>query len=295
MKAITSLEALRKLTKPTDSSKNPLEGFTKYLEKVSAGTLREEMTLQRRGFSNGIGLAKVKSILKEKQRKAIDKTWNKWRHYAVSFTLLRDPGYWEKQYTETILKAVRAIFKFQARKIAKAFYQWNLAKWNTVVPLYSILSKIFSLRKLYGIRQLKLVSPKSTHLLLTMYTNRINVYKQAFIRWKKETDKISQESALAQQVAFMRFKGFQNEKLIEVFNAYSKQIAIKKRLGFNAFKINKNEEYERTLMRDETFEQEDESIVYNKLMRQLNTHKEAATQAKVKSILLQTMLSILNN
>lgn len=77
MKPITSLESLRKLTKPTDSSKTPIEGFIKYIEKVNAGTLKPEMTPNRKGFSKGIGLAKMKGILKENERRIVRKRWGK--------------------------------------------------------------------------------------------------------------------------------------------------------------------------------------------------------------------------
>lgn len=157
------------------------------------------------------------------------------------------------------------------------------------------LSKLQRNRFKLFFRNLKTISAKSTYLVLKIYQNRISTYKQVFFKWKRETQITNHDNHLCQQVAIKRFKGFQSEKLIDVLNAFSKQNILRKRHGLQAFKLSEAESIEKSMIKDHDQENENETLTYNKLTRQLHTHKEAAIQAKIKSIVFQMMLTILNN
>lgn len=286
---ISSLEALRKLTKPDTQPKDPLEGFQKYLE-TKKSPVPKLTPVQI--FRRGAGLGKLQQISSESDSKLLEKYLKVWKFETVRPTLESEKDFIESQISFILFRAFSKLELSHTRTYAKYLSLWKSSiNCSSAIPLIFQLNSLLTKTKKFALNKLFFKQFEKTKLVYFVINHLTTVMRKKFLTWKKNADKILTEHLVLQKNAVLNFRQFQDSKILELVFSYRKvrQLMLKKyfyRWTRVEQKLVKGEE--------EVKKKDKEGISIKKLKRQKDKHLDAVTETNIKIELVNMMIRTMN-
>ena len=287
---ISSLEALRKLTKPNSESSDPLEGFQQYLE-TKKRPVPKLNSVQI--FRRGAGFGKLLQILSQSNSKQLEKSLKIWKFETIRPTLESNKDFIESQISLILFKALTKIQSSHSKTCSKYFYAWKfLQSQSSAVPLIHKLNFISIKTKKFALNKLFFQQNEKTRIIYFVINNLTGVIRKKFLLWKKNTDKISTEIMVIQKNAVLNFREFTKIKILDLIFSYRKarQLFLKK--YFFRWTLVKPPVVKE---QEEVKKVDNEGIALKNLKRQKEKHFDAVTEANIKIQLVELMIKTMNS
>lgn len=286
---ISSLEALRKLTRPDSQPKDPVEGFQKYLE-TKKSPVPKLTSVQI--FRRGAGLGKLQQISQESDSKLLEKYLKVWRFETVRPVLESEKDFIESQISFILFRALSKLELSHTRTYSKYFSLWKSSfSYSSSIPLIFQLDILFTKTKKFALNKLFFKQFEKTKLVYFVINHLTGVVRKKFLTWKKKADKIWTEHLVLQKNAVLNFREFQNSKVLELVYSYRKvrQLMLKK-FFFRWTRV----EQKPVKFEEEVKKKDKEKISIKKLKRQKDKHLHAVTETNIKIELVNMMIRTLN-
>ncbi|OMJ79396.1 hypothetical protein SteCoe_20599 [Stentor coeruleus] len=286
---ISSLAALRKITKPGAEVATPIEGFQRYLEK------KQESELVPTGYTNikkGASIGLIYKTLRQNQRNLLTKSLYCWKFETIRQDLQADKSFLELQIKQ-ILKS--AILTFRHNHLSQrrlAFYSWKLfIKAKTQLPLIKVLNNLKNTYQRWAFYKLYSLQIEKTRLVYHIINSLLQIVRKKFLRWKLNSDNKTIGEIIDHKSAVINFQSFQREKVYELITYYRKirQVIIKR-----AFFIWGCLEKTKVVVRADKVQEEKETVAMKKLKRQKEKHEGVVVEARIKEHLVEMMIQIFN-
>ena len=287
---MSSLQAIRKLTKAMESPATPIEGFQKYLE---GSEQKKSIPPSLTAFKKGLSISKMKKFITKINKKKVDNAMKIWRIETIKDELYSDKIYISNQIKCVLNKGLRQLRNFTIKTKIRYFCYWkNKYYHKSPIHLIFLLKKLSLNRANFAINKISLIKQEKTKLIYHVINNLLNIIAQKFERWKLNSNKLTTELIIAKKLAVMNFKEFQNYKILEVVTLYRKarEIFLKKYFFYwSLYKpvIKVNEESTSTDLKESGKRIE-------KLKRQRQEHENAVLEANIKDNLLEMLIKVLN-
>jgi len=233
MQSTSSLESIRKIANQylAQPPKSALEGFHKYLQKVSPEKRPPDSPstpsshssefpsfdlhdtsadAYYQGFEYGAGLGALLVSLRKWRRRCKARRFAKWKYLAFAAQQDAEVTVVELRYIEKLLNALRAGLRLRARKVGSAFFKWKFQRRFSVQPLVDTLDWIVRRRKRAFIARLPtervlVQTPLLRHVLFRL-TRQLHA---AFRRWHQADQHAKSCASLGNLKAILDFKATQ--------------------------------------------------------------------------------------
>jgi hypothetical protein len=287
---ISSLEALRKLTKSHNKSSDPLENFQKYLESKSTPDQKPApMKLLKRGASLGKMIQTITFFYKRLQENYL----KIWKFETIREELEYDKDYINSQVSYVLTYTFEKIHISRLRIAAKAWIRWkSLKDRGSKVEIFITLDRLcwnFKLKQFTKLKTHTLTRKSLKSLKLTLVFSRLRkIVKSKLETWKRRTEKAGKIEKIFQNFQEISF----SQSRSSVFLSF-----LRKKLFFTLFRTFwtllsfpgvKSEVFPSSLPK------KSEKLSVKKLKKQKERHLDSVSEANIKLQLVDLMISLLS-
>lgn len=286
---ISSLQAIRKLTKAIESPATPIEGFQKYLE-GSGSQAKDSPTVS--AFKKGISLGLIRNFWNKTLMRQKTRFFKVWRFATIKNQVYADQQFIDNEIKNVLRKAIMNLKLVVSKTLSSRFGQWkNLTPHRSPVTLAFVLAKVYENRVKSALVKISFVQREKTKLVYHVISNLLKILSKKFERWKINSSSRTTEAMIANKLALLNFKEFQKFKLLEIITVYRKvrEIYLKKfffRWGVYRPKV-------KAAGLEKRIEKAEGKLV-EKLKKQKSEHENAVIEANIKENLLNMLINILN-
>lgn len=286
---ISSLAALRKITKPGAEVATPIEGFQKYLEK------KQESELVPTGYTNikkGASMGIIYKTLRQNQHNLLTKSLYCWKFETIRQDLQSDKSFLELQIKQILKSAILTFRHNHLSQLRLSFYSWKLfIKPKTPILLIKVLNNLKNSYQRWGFYKLYSLQIEKTRLVYHIINSLLQIVRRKFLRWKINSENKTVGEIIDHKAAVLNFQSFQREKVYELITFYRKtrQVALKK-----AFFIWGCLEKKVEVVKANKVQEEKETVAMKKLKRQKEKHEGVVVEARIKEHLVEMMIQVFN-
>lgn len=307
MQSTSSLESIRKIANQylAQPPKSALEGFHKYLQKVSPEKKRPDspstpsdhssefpsFDLQDtsadayyQGFEYGAGLGALLVALRKWRRRCKARRFAKWKYLSFAAQQDAEVTVVELRYIEKLLNALRAGLRLRARKVASAFFKWKFQRRVSVQPIVDTLDWLIRRRKRAFIARLPteriLVQ---TPLLRHIFFRLSRQLRTAFRRWHQADQQAKSGASLVNLKAILDFKAAQTLCLQRLCRNWTLAHMRKMSSAMAVWRaVADRKEVKQQTAEGDVEEEGRVGIRLAKLSRKVEVHREALEHARTK-------------
>ena len=289
---ISSLEALRKLTKVSNKSSDPIENFQIYLESKPASEvkLNSHQILRR-----GAGIGKILNVISGFYKKLQENYLKVWKFETIREELEYDKDYINCQVSYVLTYTFAKLNYSRIKTTSYAWFKWrDRMNKRSPVELLSVIYKKVLKHKQNQFNKFKLgiftrKSYKSLKLTL-VFSKLRKIIKSKLQTWQNRTHKA--------KIIENSFRDFQ---LISDSQSKASVVLsiIRKKLFTSLFKvlflILSQKPPHQAIQKPSEPAKPSEKISIKKLKRQKEKHLQALTEANLKVQMVDMLLSLLSN